>query len=230
MENCWQLLESWPALWRCLLFVGEEESGWKGAEVQLLRKGSLKSQWSTAGKTNNPFHLASFSHLAHILSLLFFPLSVCPLPPPFTRFAHSFFLLLCGKFNGFLSSEWDILSQWTIITRVRATWCNSHTPSPTGYGWVFCPCVCAYVHVWHTRESARSVKTRYCRLVKPSGWLPRLLSSQSAYSALKNNRHGQVLTHMHTSAKKWKITPARHRTFTPCSVRNEKHINLSNQS
>lgn len=47
-------------------------------------------------------------------------------------------------------------------------------------------------------KSAWSAKTRYCRLVKPSGWAPRLLSSKSAYSGLQNNRHGQVLTHIHT--------------------------------
>lgn len=154
--------------------------GLKGNGGAAAAKGLFKSQWSTAGKTNNAFHLASFSHLAHILSLLFF-LSICPLPPLFTHFAHSLFLPLCGKFNGFLGSEWDILSLWTIITRVRATSCNSLTPSPTGYNWMFCLCVRACMpHL----KSAWSVKTRYSRLVKPSGWPARLLSSKSAYLVL----------------------------------------------
>lgn len=146
-------------------------------------------------ETNNPFHLASFSHLAHILSLLFFSPSVLFLLLLLILLAPSFFL--CGKFNGFLGSEWDILSQWTIITRVRATSCNSLTPSPTGYNGVFCLCIySACVCVSHLK-SAWSVKTRYCTSVKASGWPPHLLPSKSAYSVLKNNRQTTAYTYTH---------------------------------
>lgn len=185
----------------CLLFVGKEELVWKGTEVQLLRKkkGSLKVSEVPPRKRIILFILLPFL-IWHTFCHSFF-LSICTLRPPFTYFAHSFFLPLCGKFNGFLGSEQDILSLGTIITRVRATSCNSLTPSLTGYDWVFCLCaysvLCVCTCMPHLK-SAWSAKTRYCRLVKPSGWAPRLLLSKSAYSGLQNNRHGQVLTHIHT--------------------------------
>lgn len=205
---------------QCLLFVGEEELGWKGTEVQLPAKGSLKTSVKYRRETNNPFHLTSFSHLAHILSLLSF-LSICPLPPLFTYFTHSFFLLLCGKFNGFLGWEWDILSLWTIITRLRATSCNSLTPTPRGYNPVFC--VRVHVYVCRTWTVHKMLKPG-TRLVKPSAWKAHLYHQSLLIQYLQSNSGRWELKHSHTSATKWKKT---HRSVAWiyvffCSGKNKK--------
>lgn len=137
VENWLPLQENWPALDNicCLWWRGVRLKGNGGAAAA---KGLFKSQWSTTGKRILLFILPLFL-IWHTFCHSSF-LSICPLPPPFTYSPHSVFLPLCGKCNGFLGSERDILSLWTIITRVRATSCNPFIPAPTRYNCIFFQC------------------------------------------------------------------------------------------
>lgn len=108
-------------------------------------KRLFNSQWSTAWKGIILFILPPFLIWHRFCHSSFSPhLS--------SSFAFYLFCLLlfflCGKCNGFLGSEWDILSQWTIITRVRATSCST-SHSLTNWGqlgiqsvYQLCMCAC----------------------------------------------------------------------------------------
>lgn len=107
LQPCGKLLAAaWDLTDSLTVFV---VCGWGGVVLKgnggaAAAKGLFKSQRSTAGKRIILFILPPFL-IWHTFCHSFFFLSICPLPPPFIHFAHSFFLPLCGKFNGFLGSE-----------------------------------------------------------------------------------------------------------------------------